>query len=637
MLDFMKKIIFYFCLFLSSKILCTNYPGSGTDKPLEIYTNRVTLYGGDDVGLTSTGAVFADSHTLGLVWFPGGIDVQAGSGSDVFFASPFPVGKSIALNDSDLLLLLEDFHLSSSVNLLRSGTIKTKNGSIILNGTFNLMDNRITFVNAATPRFDGNGNILDFSNGGQILVQSPTELNFNNVYLKGLRNESIAFEDSYLWEQGDFVFGTSNLYSVATDGTSWVVVGATGKLATTTDPAGTWILHADSSFGADNIYTITYANGIWLAGGTNGKIATATNPASTWTQRTSGFGTSSIARTAYGGTYWVIVGQDGKLATATDPTGTWTLHSDSSFGADYIKGVAFGNGVWVIVGGNGKLATATDPTGTWTQRTSGFGTSTIWNVIYGNNLWVAVGDSGKLIYATDPTVAWTLRTDTIFDSNNIYAIEYAKDLWIAGDSSGSLAETKDPTGLWSHKDAEFYGTIIFDMTYSGDKGVIAGYSGKIASGTFETQSTITFTRSTIQLCGNVCFNHDVVVKCGELFITGTGYTVCFNKELWVNNGATLKMDYGTTFSLGYHGYIRTSGTGTFHFNGCDIEIGDNYGSGSEINNGFNLKNGQAIFQNRVRISDDSNHKHFIIGENSYARVLSMANVVLDGTTTFSIL
>ena len=350
----MKKIFFYFCLFLSSKILCTDYPGSGTDKPLEIYMNRVILYGGDCVGQTTSGETPPDVDVLGLVWFAGGIDVQAGGGNYVMFSSPFPVGKSIALNDSDLdwLVLMEDFHLSSSVNLLRSGAIEAKYGSIILNGPFNLMGNRITFVGGASPwypNFNGKGNILDFSDGGQLNVR-VTLMEMNSVYLKNLTNNSINFSDTDL-------------------------------------------------------------------------------------------------------------------------------------------------------------------------------------------------------------------------------------------------------------DA----------------------------------ATLTFTNSIIKLGGNVCFNHDIVVSDGELFITGTGHTICFNKKLEVKNGATLKMDYGTTFSLGYRGYIKTSGTGVFHFNGCDIEIGENYGSGSEINNGFYLKNGRALFQNRVGIGDDSNHKHFTIGEHSDVRFLANSRVLLDGTTTFSLL
>lgn len=350
----LKKIFFYFCLFLSSKILCTNYPGSGTDKPLEMYMNRVTLYSGDRIGQATSGENPTDAQIYGLVWFAGGIDIQDGPGSYVFFASPLPVGKSIALNTTwkKNLVLLEDLNLSSSVNLLRSGKMEAKYGSIILNGPFNLMGNSITFTSEQSiriPNFNGKGNIIDFSDGGQLNV-CVDGIEFNSVYLKNLTNNSITFGDV--------------------------------------------------------------------------------------------------------------------------------------------------------------------------------------------------------------------------------------DLDVA---------------------------------------------------------TLTFTSSIIKLGGNTCFNHNVAVNDGELFVTGTGHTICFNKELWIKNGATLKMDYGTTFSLGYRGYIRTSGTGTFHFNGCDIEIGQNYGTGTEINNGFYLKNGRTLFQNRVRISDDSNHKHFIIGEHSDVRFLANSRVLLDGTTTFSLL
>ncbi|MBD3273634.1 hypothetical protein GF385_04780 [Candidatus Dependentiae bacterium] len=349
----MKKIILFIFLFLTFKCFSRNFPGSGTDRLVGIYMNRTTLQGGDNVGHAG-GEEIPVGDIYGLAWFAGGIDVQAGPNDFIFLSTPFPIGKSIAFNDSyrDFLVIVEDMHLSSSVNLLRSGTVEAKFGSIILNGPLNLMGNRITFTGKNSPHFpnfNGKGNIIDFSNGGK-LECTPRLFEINDVYLKNVSGDSIVFAD--------------------------------------------------------------------------------------------------------------------------------------------------------------------------------------------------------------------------------------RDL---------------------------------------------------------SSATLSFTKCTMQLAGDVVFDHDVVIKSGEFFITGTNFTVCFNRKLEIKNGAKLKMDYGTTFSLGYPGYIQTHGTGTIHFNGCDVEIGDNYGSGSEINNGFNLKNGRVLFENRVRINDNNNYKHFIIGEHSQARLLANARVILEGTTTFSLL
>ncbi|KKP23019.1 MAG: hypothetical protein SZ59_C0004G0094 [candidate division TM6 bacterium GW2011_GWF2_28_16] len=69
-------------------------------------------------------------------------------------------------------------------------------------------------------------------------------------------------------------------------------------------------------------------------------------------------------------------------------------------------------------------------------------------------------------------------------------------------------------------------------------------------------------------------------------------------------------------------------TGGFHFNGCTIDIS---------NADLTINEGNVIFENEVRIYDGSNNKKFVIGPNCTAHILGGARVILDGTTTFSIL
>lgn len=150
----------------------------------------------------------------------------------------------------------------------------------------------------------------------------------------------------------------------------------------------------------------------WVAVGASGLLATSTSStASSWTARTSSFGTTVINDVAADGVnYFVAVGASGKLATSPDAT-TWTQRT-SSFSTDEIRRIVYANGIWVAAGANGKLATATDPTGTWTQRTTGFGTgAAIMDIQYGNGIWVAETANGDVRTATDPTGTWTLRTN----------------------------------------------------------------------------------------------------------------------------------------------------------------------------------------------------------------------------------
>ena len=135
---------------------------------------------------------------------------------------------------------------------------------------------------------------------------------------------------------------------------------------------------------------------------------------------------------------------------------------------------------------------------------------------------------------------------------------------------------------------------------------------------------------------------DFVADCdldiyGDVFVTGSGHTLCPNGYLKINKGARLIMDVGTTFSMGYPASITQETEGIIHFNGCNIDIGDNYGLAVNVSDGFFMRNGLVVFENRVKINDDSNGKTFTVGEGCDVKVLGGARIILDGTTTFSVL
>lgn len=140
----------------------------------------------------------------------------------------------------------------------------------------------------------------------------------------------------------------------------------------------------------------------------------------------------------------------------------------------------------------------------------------------------------------------------------------------------------------------------------------------------------------IQLDGDFVADFNLDIH-GDVFVTGAGHTLCVNRYLNIQEGARLTMDLGTTFSMGYPASINSSSRGILHFNGCDIEIGDNYGLDESVSDGFFMKNGLVVFENRVRINDDSNSKTFTVGEDCDMKILGGARIILDGTTTFSVL
>ncbi|MBD3273632.1 hypothetical protein GF385_04770 [Candidatus Dependentiae bacterium] len=144
------------------------------------------------------------------------------------------------------------------------------------------------------------------------------------------------------------------------------------------------------------------------------------------------------------------------------------------------------------------------------------------------------------------------------------------------------------------------------------------------------------TNCKIQLDDDFILDADFEVK-GEVLVTGAGHTLCLNRYLIIREGGRLILDEGLTFSMGYPASVAPETEGIIHFNGCDIELGDNYGLDVNQSNGFYMPKGLVVFENRVRINDDSNGKTFLLGENTDLKVLGGANIILDGTTTFSIL
>jgi photosystem II stability/assembly factor-like uncharacterized protein len=295
---------------------------------------------------------------------------------------------------------------------------------------------------------------------------------YSNNYTKRTGTLVMPIPYGSVWTQRTSSFDTSIIYGVAYGNSMFVAVGASGKLAISTDGI-TWTQQT-SSFGTSIIYGVAYGNNMFVAVGNGGKLATSTN-GTTWTQRTSSFGTTIINSVAYvNNNMFVAVGASGKLATSTNGT-TWTQHT-SSFGTTNIRGVAYGNNMFVAVGDSGKLATSTDGV-TWTQRTSSFSNFSIRGVAYGNNMFVAVGDSGKLATSTDG-ITWTQRTSSFDD--NIYGVAYGNNMFVAVGNGSKLATSTNGT-TWTQRTSSFDNNM-YSVAYGNNNMFVAvGSNGGLAT------------------------------------------------------------------------------------------------------------------------------------------------------------
>jgi photosystem II stability/assembly factor-like uncharacterized protein len=202
-----------------------------------------------------------------------------------------------------------------------------------------------------------------------------------------------------------------NITSVATNLYHWVATGSQGRMAYSTN-GETWTSVTDSKFGYDNINSVATGPlaSYFVAVGASGKIAYSTENGQTWyAVANSTFGTTAINGVAYSNSgRFVAVGNSGKMAYSSDGGITWTAVENSPFGTTAVRKVSWsgnaGNNMFVAVGSSGKAAYSTDDGVTWTAVTDdSFG----YNDIYGiacdggsrrNHTWVAVGTLGKIAY-----------------------------------------------------------------------------------------------------------------------------------------------------------------------------------------------------------------------------------------------
>jgi len=196
----------------------------------------------------------------------------------------------------------------------------------------------------------------------------------------------------------------------------WVAVGAAGKLATATDPTGTWTQRTSGTAGV--IYKVVYG-GEWVYGAASGVIrSTGTDPTTGWTARTSTI-TGTVIELGYAKTQDIYIagndtGTTGALASSPDGT-TWTSrNSADSLNADSF-GFAVSKSTVIVLANQNGIQTSTDGI-TWTARTEA-NASSFCVAVDESGLFAVISNNtpnAKIQTSTDGTT-WTDRGNIGFD------------------------------------------------------------------------------------------------------------------------------------------------------------------------------------------------------------------------------
>lgn len=255
--------------------------------------------------------------------------------------------------------------------------------------------------------------------------------------------------DGVTWTARTSQFGSNSVLGACYAGGQFVIVGSTGKIATSLDGI-TWTLQADINstynfrgvaYNGTNLYV---AVGVDSDSGT--EIIYSSPTGTTWTQRSIGVN-GGCFKVAFGAGIWVTSCVGGAIFTSTDGL-TWTPGFFDAVGAQPGRSCLFGNvsgGVFVIGAENGGVFSSTNGT-LWTSRTSQFSGDNILAGAFGDGKFVIGGDSGKISTSPDGTT-WTARTAV--SANNVSTLGFGGGLWMANGSSNLYTISDPTTGSWT--------------------------------------------------------------------------------------------------------------------------------------------------------------------------------------------
>lgn len=221
----MKKFIIFLSLIFVKNTSATNYPTAAADRLVNTFVTIATsvFKAGDTISIGS------GATDQGLCWLKTRLDTNATGTGYIEVATPLPVYTGLYLSRWNTLDIQKDMFLSGDCQLRRSGKISSgmasrAESSLILLGAFNLNDCTLTFTASSAsdkdqPGYiDGNGNVIDFSNGGAIDIDTGPrgELKIRNAFLKGISGTNLAattgnlsLDNVVLQLNGDYSVGSA--------------------------------------------------------------------------------------------------------------------------------------------------------------------------------------------------------------------------------------------------------------------------------------------------------------------------------------------------------------------------------------------------------------------------------------------
>jgi hypothetical protein len=253
--------------------------------------------------------------------------------------------------------------------------------------------------------------------------------------------------------------------TTSSSGRKFVAVGRSGTIISSSDGI-TWTSRTSGT--SNTLEGVTYGISTFVAVGASGAILTSTDNGTTWTSRTSGT-SNNLHRGTYGNSTFVTVGASGTILTSSDGI-TWTSRTSGT--SNILWAVTHVNSTFLTVGDNGTILTSDNGT-VWTSRTSGT-TEDLWEATYGNSKFMTVGDNGTILTSLDGTT-WDNRTSGT--TNQLFGVTYGNGIFVVVGPDGYIYTTSDGNSLTSRTSG--ISNDMWGITYGNSTFVTGGYGGEI--------------------------------------------------------------------------------------------------------------------------------------------------------------
>ncbi len=277
---------------------------------------------------------------------------------------------------------------------------------------------------------------------------------------------------------------TEPLNDIAFLGSTFVVVGDSGAVATSLDSA---VWSPVTSFTSQDLVAVAPGQGQFIALGnaTDGERIFISQTGRSWAALSAPSSADGLLLNgvAYFASTYVIAADEGKILTGTDAI-TWEIRQvRENYDGYYLDIVGSSQG-WNLVGRGGAIYRSFSGLINWTQYASGAQGAYV-DIAQGGGFSVAVGSNGR-IAGTANNVTWSNRTSNT--TMNLNGVAYGDQWWVTVGEQGTIMSTGQNGDQWLQRSSPVM-VNLYDVAYGKNRYYAGGVNGTMITSASQDGST----------------------------------------------------------------------------------------------------------------------------------------------------